>query len=190
MQVDFVIKFVLKKLRNNLPANLYYHNVFHTKNVLKSAIRLANRENVKAEKELVLLQTAAVLHDSGFLKTYQNHEEASCEIAQDILPEFQYEKAAIDEICKMIMATKLPQNPSNKLAEILCDADLDYLGRLDYTEIAQKLFQELNAYGILNSEEKWLEMQVSFLKQHNYFTQTQQRIRNEQKAKNLLGLTQ
>ena len=30
------------------------------------------------------------------------------------------------------MATKLPPKPTNKLEEIMCDADLDYLGQKRY----------------------------------------------------------
>src|SRR5690606_41792165 len=87
----------------------------------------------------------------------------------------------IKKICGMIMATKVPQQPQNHLEEIICDADLDYLGREDFFIIGDKLFAELSMYGILSTEEEWNSLQVRFLEAHNYFNKTA--IKNRQKKK-------
>jgi hypothetical protein len=83
------------------------------------------------------------------------------------------------------MATKLPQTPEDHLSEIICDADLFYLGSLEYDEYAEKLFKEFKSNGILETEEEWVEMQFKFLKNHNYFTNTAKAEQNPMKTFNL-----
>ena len=75
-------------------------------------------------------------------------------------------------ICNLIMATKVPQIPNTKLEEIICDADLDYLGRDDYFKIAENLHREFLAYEKVKDEKDWMILQLDFLKSHRYFTQT------------------
>jgi hypothetical protein len=79
------------------------------------------------------------------------------------LPSFGYSEADITTICGMIMATRIPQSPANLLESILCDADLDYLGRDDFKKIGQTLFEEFTEYSILHDEQAWNRLQVSFL---------------------------
>ena len=76
----------------------------------------------------------------------------------------------IDQICGMIMATKIPQNPKNQLEKILADADLMYLGTDKFLEIGNTLFEELIANKKIKSEVQWNEIQVSFLNAHTYHT--------------------
>jgi uncharacterized protein len=70
----------------------------------------------------------------------------------------------------MIMATKIPQLPKNKLEEILADADLEYLGTPDYENKADDLFWEMKYVDPSLTEEKWIRIQISFLQKHRYFT--------------------
>ena len=65
------------------------------------------------------------------------------EYAQKFLPEYGYSKIQIEKISQLILATKVPQNPKNKLEKIICDADLDYLGREDFIYISDNFFREL-----------------------------------------------
>lgn len=85
----------------------------------------------------------------------------------------------------LLLAASVPHNPQTHLEEIMCDADLDYLGREDYFEIAQTLKQEWLAYGLINSEDEWKHKQVQFFQQHRYFTRTAREKREKQKAKHL-----
>lgn len=177
-------KFILGTLKSKLPKHLSYHSVEHVKDVFDACKMLAAEEGVKG-KNLKLLLTAALFHDSGFLKGPKEHEKKSCQIARKHLPEFGYESDDIKLICGMIMATKVPQEPKNHLEEIICDADLDYLGRDDFFEIGDKLFSELNMYGMLNTEDEWNKLQVRFLEAHHYFTKTAIKLRQRKKDKHL-----
>ena len=70
------------------------------------------------------------------------------------------------------MATKIPQAPKNLLERIICDADLDYLGRNDFYKIGNTLFEEFKEYKVISDEESWNRLQVGFIGGHNFFTET------------------
>lgn len=180
MKFSHAKKFILKKLKTDLPQHLSYHSVEHVKDVYDAARKIGKSEGVKGE-EMKLLLTAALFHDSGFIKGPKEHEKVSCEIARKHLPDFGYDTGQIDKICGMIMATRIPQTPTNHLEQILADADLDYLGRDDFWKIGNKLFDELSVYGMIHDENEWNRLQIRFLENHNYFTETALSTRKEKK---------
>lgn len=162
-------EFVLNLLRNNIPENYYYHNPEHTSYVVKTALEIGRHEGC-TEHELELLSIAALWHDTGYVKVYRHHEEESCLIARQYLPEYGYSIAEIDIICSIIMATKIPQTPKTKLEQILADADLEYLGTPTFEIKSDSLFKELQSNNPILTKEKWDQMQISFLQKHHYFT--------------------
>lgn len=85
----------------------------------------------------------------------------------------------------MIAATEIPQSPKNHLEEIICDADLDYLGRDDFFIIGDRLYAELMTLGIVKNETEWNKLQVKFMESHHYYTTTAQKLRAKKKEKNL-----
>ncbi|MCF8464545.1 MAG: HD domain-containing protein [Flavobacteriales bacterium] len=178
------IERILKQLEANLPAHLYYHGHHHTLDVLEAVERIGKSENI-SELQQNLLLVAAAYHDCGFLEGHQNHEIKGCEIARENLPDFGFKEQEIENICEMIMATKVPQSPKNHLEEILCDADLDYLGRDDFEPIGSNLFKELEHLGILAEIKAWNRIQLSFLSQHVYHTAYGKTIRQPEKQKHL-----
>ncbi len=184
MQYEQVYAFLVEKMETGLPANLTYHNTVHTKAVITAAEQLAESEKITGE-DLVLLKTAALFHDAGFLHHHHNHEEFSCKIARRHLPDFDYSTEQIDRICEMIMATKMPQTPLSNLAKILCDADLYYLGTNQYNTNADKLYSEYKNLDMVNSQVEWDLKQVEFLTAHSYFTPTAISEREQNKQNNL-----
>lgn len=176
---------VVSRIIPGLPKELSYHNKEHILDVLEQAQRIAHEEGIHSKDDILLLKTAALFHDSGFLHVYTGHEEAGCQIARKELPAFEMNKKQIDAICGMIMATKIPQSPKNKLEEIICDADLDYLGRPDFFKIGNTLFAELLHRGVVHNERDWNQIQVKFLKAHHYFTQTNKKSREHKKLAHL-----
>ena len=175
---------ILLRLENELDPKLGYHNISHTLDVLKQAEIIAEKENVKDEHELLLLKTAAVFHDSGFLYVYKNHEEKGCEIATEALKNILGE-ADLKKVCGMIMATKIPQTPHSLLEQIICDADLDYLGRNDFEPISKHLYKEFITFKIIPEDCIWDHIQINFFKSHHYFTDTSVRKRNDKKMEHL-----
>lgn len=184
MEYERLYADMMLKLKEGLSPNLYYHGVHHTIDVLAALTHISKNENIGGE-QLILLKTAALLHDSGFTETYTNHEEAGCRITRQILPDYGYSAQDIEIICGMIMATKIPQTPDNKLEEIICDADLDYLGRDDFYPISHSLFKELVFRGVLTDENEWNKIQIKFLSHHQYFTATCQNQREANKQQRI-----
>jgi predicted metal-dependent HD superfamily phosphohydrolase len=185
MDYDGVKVLMLEKLSKGLSPNLYYHDINHTLDVLHSAEALMDAEGIDANEQLIV-KTACVFHDSGMLRTYIEHEEASCELAMEILPKFNYSKQAIERINKMILTTKLPQSATNRLEQIICDADLDYLGRNDFFMISHRLKYEWDIHNFKKTTLKeWYELQVSFLSNHVYFTKAAIESREAFKQQNL-----
>ncbi|SNC62720.1 uncharacterized protein SAMN06265337_0728 [Hymenobacter gelipurpurascens] len=165
--------YVLNLLRQQLPASLLYHGLHHTLDVVEQSASLAAAEGITNPDDLTLLRTAALYHDSGFLTTYKGHEAASCELVCRVLPGMAYSPSQVELICRMIMATQLPQAPDHlHLAQILCDADLDYLGRPDFWSTSQTLFEEWQARDMVPDEQDWYQIQVKFLGAHHYWTRT------------------
>lgn len=176
--------FILSKLRHGLPKERTYHNFNHTLDVYRSAVAIAVQEDIEG-LDLDLLRTAALYHDAGFLIGPHEHEMASCALAREGLPQFGYTEEMIERVCSMVMATKLPQKPSDLLGEILCDADLDYLGRSDFFRIGTTLFWEFLYDGVVKNEREWNELQVRFLGSHTYFTSTSRAEREPIKQQHL-----
>ncbi|HLY71325.1 MAG TPA: YitT family protein [Puia sp.] len=187
MQSEKATQFILDKMAAELPSYLTYHSIRHTKEVLQYADELAEAEKITGD-DLVILRTAAAYHDAGFLETYAGHEEISCSVAQTYLPQFGYNDIQIKRICDLIMATRIPQEATNKLSEILCDADLYYLGTNNYASTAENLYQELYNAGIIKSREEWVHYQIKFLHSHHYLTPTAQQKLSANQHQNLLAL--
>lgn len=181
MDHQSAIDLILSRLQNELPTHLYYHGHHHTVDVIESAQRIGRHMGV-SEDESRILSVAAAYHDCGFLVTYSGHEAAGCEIARATLPAFGFEEPRIAHICEMIMATRVPQEPQCPLAEILCDADLDYLGRADFYTIGRQLFDEWMHVGIVMDEQTWNRIQVKFLNAHSYHTSYGRTLRAPVKA--------
>ena len=114
MDIDKAEGIILERLEKQLPKTLKYHSVAHTKDVLDAAIKIGKNEGI-SDEEMLLLKTAALFHDAGYIEKANGHEKISCGIANEILPDCGYNKMQIELICGIIMATKLPQQPHSKL---------------------------------------------------------------------------
>ena len=122
----------------------------------------------------MLVKLAALFHDSGFLNKYENNEIEGAKLAKRELPRYGFTDNHVDIIVNMVLATKIPQDPKTHLEEILCDADLDYLGRdkEEFDKISSSLAEELIDMKILKSIEDWDPIQIKFLESHKYYTKT------------------
>lgn len=177
-------KFILEMLERDLAPDLYYHSIDHTLDVYNMAKFFAEKEKV-AEADTKLLLIATLYHDCGYLYQREDHESISCNILRATLPGFDYSQDDIEKMCQIIMATKLPQTPHSLLEQIICDADLDYLGRDDFFKIGDCLYNELVAAKIIANKADWDELQIDFLQKHHYFTATARALREGKKQVHL-----
>jgi uncharacterized protein len=177
--------YALARLEQELAPELRYHSLAHTRDeVVPAAARLADLEGVEGE-DLLLLLTAAVFHDIGFVEQRVGHEAASARIAAQILPRFGYTPAQISVIRDLILATELGRSPRTLLEKIMADADLDGLGRDDYMQRNQDLRAELEAFGLRLADEEWFNQQVQFLRWHRYHTGAARTLRQAGKQRNI-----
>ena len=176
--------YILSRLETEFRPCFYYHNLDHTLDVCDATLRLAKLEGVD-KHYTIILETAALLHDIGMLDNYQEHEAASAKIAQTILTDYDYSREDIEEISNLILATRIPQEASTLGEMIICDADLDYLGRDDFFMIAHRLRCEWNCQGRIYSLKEWYTMQSSFLMKHHYFTRSAILLREKTKQLHL-----
>lgn len=174
-------------LRSRLPEKLFYHDLQHTLDVISVCNQYIDREEINY-RQAELLRIAALLHDIGFTVTYKDHEEKGAEIAEEMMSKLGFSQREIEVVKGLIMATKIPQNPKNRLEQIICDADLDYLGRNDFEVISERLFHELKSLALIQDKETWNKIQVKFLEAHSYHTEFAKKNRQPKKYKRLLLL--
>jgi class 3 adenylate cyclase len=180
-------EFILDRLERELPENLFYHSVKHTIDVVNQAELIGYGEGVDDEA-ILLLKTAALFHDAGHIIDYDEHEYHSTQLAIEILPRYQYSEEQIAMVNQLIMATKMPPNPGNLLERIMCDSDLDYLGRSDFIPVSNTLYQELKAHNKIDTINQWNKLQIKFISNHQYFTKTAMRLREVNKQKQIARL--
>jgi len=164
------IKAVALDRLQHLDVHYTYHNIPHTLDVLTQCERIAQCEKITGEEDLLLLRTAAMYHDSGFLKSYTGHEQDSCVIFREDAARFGFTIEQSEIIEGLIMSTRVPQQPVGILQQIICDADLDYLAREDFYELADGLRREFLYYNIVSDDAGWEALQLKFFEKHLYHT--------------------
>lgn len=175
------ITYAHNRMRQELDTRLTYHNLAHTfDEVLPTALHLAALNQLEASR-VDLLAVAAAFHDIGFIRQRDGHEQQGTKLARKILPGYGFSAEQIEAIAGMILATQLPQSPTNLSEQILADADLDVLGRDDFWPRNNDLRTERANYGDLLTDREWFQAQLEFLETHHYFTPASRALRNKQK---------
>lgn len=178
-------EYIINRLVKELPKNLAYHGVHHTLDVVKQAQTIGKSEEISNDEMFILL-TAAYFHDAGFLFQYHSNEPEAAKLASEILPKMEYTKEEIDVICKIILATNIEVQPRTLLEKIMCDADHDYFGRQEYSEIAFTLRKEHLEYGTSYLDIEWIKVQIKFLEEkHQYYTNTSSKLKQKMKEENI-----
>jgi len=201
IQFETIKRFVAETTFRNLPDHLYYHVPAHTlDDVLPRSIELAKLENIN-EEALFLLECAVLFHDTGFEKSFAKNEVFGADIAVAVLPQFGVSGGQLEVIRRLIMATVVSDTPGEYiqsagddiLEKIICDADLDNLGREDFFNKGDALRKELAFHGTVHTDHEWYTHQLDFLKHHKYYTEHARKSRdagkraNIQKLENLLN---
>ncbi len=184
MDYDPASAYILNRLKTELPDYCFYHDYEHTIRVLNAVNELAEGENID-EEMCVLLRTAAVYHDCGFIEQYPDNEPVAARIAMETLPRYNYTQEQIDVVVRLILVTALTATPNDLPEKIMKDADFDYLGRKEYEEISFKLKSEWEHTGRHFTMEEWFSLQEKFLSHHRFYTSTAQRLRDTVKQLHL-----
>ncbi|MDC1370492.1 hypothetical protein N8289_01500 [Flavobacteriales bacterium] len=175
---------VIKLLKDKLPEGIFYHTENHALNIMNAVEFIGFGEEIYTE-DILLLKTAALFHDVGFIEKYYDNEIIGVKYAREMMPNYGFNMDQINKVEALILATDINREPKNLLEEIIKDADLDYLGRGDFKDISEKLKKEYLINGIVSSEKEFHEKQVSFLKTHMFYTDTAKTSRIEKKKENI-----
>jgi len=181
--------FVTDLLTNTLESKYLYHNLTHTRRVVKSTKEIINSLDIDPiDNEALVL--AAWFHDTGYTQGSENHEDVSCIIAQEFLDKQGYDKEGIKNVLSIISATKRYHEPKNIKEEIIRDADASHFAQKSYMETCELLREELSLLGIAEySQKEWIKANQNMLgKEHQYNTDYAREYWQPGKDKNLKKL--
>lgn len=182
------VSWALQCLRSELSPDLTYHSLWHTEDdVLPAVVRLANQSGITSS-QLQLLEIAAAFHDLGFVDTYSGHEKRGALIVAEVLPDYGFSSEQIAQVQGMILATDLERPPQTLLECLLADADLDYLGRDDFFQRNEALFNERRIRGDNMSRLEWRIAQLRFLQSHSYCSSAARSLRQSSKEAHIVLL--
>ena len=166
-------------------ASLPFHNLTHTMEVVDAVKKISEKEGISADEREILV-IAAWFHDNGFIQKYAGHEEVSMSFAKEFLETKEYSKDGIDQVTKCIAATKVPQNPTIPLAELLCDADLFHVSTPNffYRKLLLRKEWEMEL-GNTFTDLEWHHLNLDFLQNHKYLTRYGKEVLSKGQDKNI-----
>jgi predicted metal-dependent HD superfamily phosphohydrolase len=191
-RLKMVDQYIRALFKDELPGAIKYHDANHTLHPTRGVVAVANRiaiaENI-SEHDRELLIAAAYFHDTGYIREYDKNEPIAARMAGRILKLIGYKPNEIEKIQKMILSTDLACEPKTHFEKILCDADLDHWGREDFFKLDGKIREGRRARGIDVSDDiKWYKGTLEIITKHQYHTESQKKMREEKKQKNISTL--
>lgn len=190
MTIKHITKYCSDLLQNDKCKNLPFHNFTHTQEVIDNVFLISDALGLPS-KETKLIVIAACFHDTGFSETYQGHEEVSIRLAEQYLTKANCTKHEIEKVSSCIAATKMPQDPTDRYAEILCDADLFHLGTTDFLFRNLLLRKEWELFcDTAMTDKEWILSNIKFMEGHRFKTPYGKDILEKGKQENLNKLKQ
>jgi predicted metal-dependent HD superfamily phosphohydrolase len=191
-RLKIVDEYIRDLFRDELPDGIKYHDANHTLHPTKGVVAAANGIAISEkisdlDRELII--AAAYFHDSGFIREYGKNEPIAARMAGRILKLIGYKPNEIEKIQKMILATDLAVEPKTHVEKILCDADLDHFGRDDFFKLDAKLREGRRIRGLdVSDDAKWYKGTLAVITNHQYYTESQKKLREKEKQKNIKRL--
>jgi adenylate cyclase len=186
MKIADVEEYVLKLFDNEAPPNFYFHNSAFIKAVSTQVDILSGAEQLK-EEEYINARLAALFLFTGLIEDYDNPAEASRTQTDEMLPRLGFDSTATDSVREMIRKFYSDEFDTRTMM-VLHDAVYDYLGRVDYLNLTEKLMKELKETGSITDQDSWVEEQIDFLSSHEFLTTTARLLRTIPPEKQILKL--
>jgi adenylate cyclase len=176
MKLQDIEDMVFKLFDDEAPPDLYFHNSSLIKSIC-TQVELLSRAESLSDEEYVILKLASVLLLSGYVSDYDNHMEASCQNAMEMLPKYGFKDDDIERT-KNLIINSYSGYPDTLTEKILHDSRYDYLGRIDYIKQIDRLLKEQLAYGKIIDRVNWFSEQELFLNKHDFFTNSAKVLRS------------
>jgi HD superfamily phosphodiesterase len=158
-------------LAEKLPENIIFHDFNHAMQVKKYAEEIGEKAGLSSD-EMNILRISALFHDAGFVNSYDKHHEESIAIASSFLAEHDVDPRSIGQVAEVIRACKMPQDPKDEIAAVLCDAEMMYIASESALEQMDLLFDETAMASLKPGKRSSLEKgYIDFLAAHTYFTE-------------------
>lgn len=188
IKLQDIEEMILKLFDDEASPNLYFHNSSIVRSICNQVELLSGAENLP-EEDFINIKLAAVFLFTGYISDYEKPMEASIRLVEEILPGYGFNNENTESVKKII------RNSYNDITEslsdrILHDSRYDYLGRVDYIKLTEKLLRERTEYGKHADSDKWKEQQLLLLKNHDFVTPTARLLRSvpaEDQIRNLTG---
>lgn len=184
--IDAAQQFVEAQYQQHPHPTLVYHNLVHTRQVVQATSQIAAHYHLEGE-DLEAVYVAAWFHDIGYLSgPGQQHEERGAEVAVSFLRQQGASEVLQEKVSGCILATRMPQAPTNLIEQITCDADLFHLGSPSFKDRNKLLRKEAEMVaGKEISSAAWSETTLFFMEQHHYHTTYAQALLQQQKEENM-----
>jgi adenylate cyclase len=167
---------VIKMFEDEAPPNLYFHNSSMVKSISSQVDLLSTAERLP-EEELINLKLASLFLLTGYISSYEKPMEASCMVAEDILAKYGFDQVNLHGV-KRIIQNSFAGKSESAAGSILHDAIYDYLGRVDYMKLTDKLLREEAEYGKAHTKKEWIEIQRKTLIDNEFITDTAKLLRS------------
>ncbi len=186
IKLQDIEEMITKMFDDEAPPNLYFHNSTLVKNISNQVELLSNAEKLPDE-DFINLKLASVFLLTGYIFDYEKPMEASFRLIEEILPKYGFEHKNV-ESTKRIIRNSFDEQQESPADNILHDARYDYLGRVDFVKLTEKLLRERTEYGKHSDNKSWLETQKKLLMDHQFITNTAIVLRSVSYEEQIAGL--
>jgi predicted metal-dependent HD superfamily phosphohydrolase len=177
--------YMISVFREKFSPEICFHDLLHTKTVIHAVKEIGSQSSL-SEDQMEIAILAGWFHDAGYGWKYIGHEEESNKVCAQFLKKVNYSPYRIAQVLSCIDATRIPQHPLNLTEEVLCDADFYHLSQPGYPQNERLLRQEwLQCLDRKYTDTEWNNMNYTFLKTHQYFTDYGKKILQKGKEKNM-----
>ncbi len=163
-----------------LPA-IKFHDFKYAVTLKKNAEAIGENTGLSPD-EMNLLRFSALFHGAGFVNYCDQWHEESIRLASDFLESNEIDQSVIGHMAEIIRATRVPQEPKDKLAEVLCDAVMMFLTAGNALEQFDILYDET---ALLNpgfqKRGTFEKRSIEFFTGHIYFTDYGKQVLQPQK---------
>ena len=175
IKLQDIEEMITKMFDDEASPNLYFHNSSMVKNICNHVELLSTAEKL-SDEEYVHLKLASVFLLTGFISDYEKPMEASLRLVEEMLPKYGFSQTDI-ELTSQTIRNSYTDNQDSLSDQILHDALYDYLGRVDYLKLTEKLLRERTEYGKHTDAQSWIEVQKNLLSDHDFLTNTAKLLR-------------
>jgi adenylate cyclase len=186
IKLQDIEEMITKMFDDEAPPNLYFHNSSMVKNVTNQVELLSRGEDLPDE-EYINLKLGSIFLFTGFISDYEKPMEASLRLVEEILPGYGFSQENV-ESTKRVIRNCFNDHQDTLSDNILHDARYDYLGRVDYLKLTDKLLRERTEYGKHPDNKTWIEFQRKHLSDHQFITKTARILRSVPVEDQIAGL--